>query len=101
MKYWIISFRIYWNKVRYATVQFVEPRIRKMSSDAAHIRAVHYWKYNWQLHNHNDSYYSIPKRFVVVSETTKGKVPGVSDIPAGRFHPRTTNTVTGNVPARA
>lgn len=99
MKSWLITFRIFWTKARFANVQFIYKSVRKPSQSVANELAIHYWKYNWQLHHKNSAYLSIPDRFVVVSETTQGAVPGNLPIPTGKFHPQTSYTQSGNLPA--
>ena len=98
MKFWLITFTIYWTKSLFANVQFVHKSPVKPSVSVAKERAVHYWKYNWQEHHHNAAYLSIPKRFVVVSETSAPKPALPLAVPVGKFHPQTSITQSGNLP---
>jgi hypothetical protein len=99
MRYWLVTFRLYWTKTLFANVQFIHKSTVKPSVSVAKERAVHYWKYNWQLHHKNAAYLSIPDRFVVVSETKSSNQALPLPIPQGKFHPNTSNTQNGNRPA--
>lgn len=98
MRYWLITFRIYWTKALFANVQFIHKSVQKPTVKMAKERAVHYWKYNWQNHHNNAAYLTIPQRFVVVSETNAPNQALPLPIPAGKFHPNTSNTQNSNLP---
>lgn len=75
IRHWQVTARIYWNKIRFGTISFVIKSPQKLTQITAKHLCVKYWKRNWQRHNHNDSYYTMPEKFVKVQETRFGASP--------------------------